>query len=171
MAIIIGNKLHSLGQWLTKKRDNQRIMKLAELFFFSLPTLFLFYHYLMAVLSGQDFFHLLVSNPRYTIQFMTYASYYFVSLLFRLLGRLVNKPQESSLVKVVLLLTLVSQLLSLNLVVTAVVLMVSRQLFQREMLRINIRDVFASQQKVLLVLASCILLVSGLLALMTAVLS
>lgn len=171
MTVIIANKLNQFRQWGTKIMAKDRLMKLAEVFFFLLPTLFLVYHYLMAALSQQDFFQLLISHPKYTIQFMTYSSYYFVSLLFRLLGRLIAVPEESSLVKLVLLAILVSQLLSLNFVVAAVVWIVIRQLFHRQIVQLNFREVVKSKQKWLLLLGFFLVLVSGSLAVMTRVLS
>ncbi|WP_314060872.1 hypothetical protein [uncultured Vagococcus sp.] len=170
MTLIIGNTLNGIRQWLTKKRESQQIIKAAEIFFFVLPTLFLLYHYLMALLSEQDFFHLLVSHPAYTIQFMTYVSYYFVSLLLRVSGKLTSMPQEIELLKVCFILILISQLLSLNMVVTAVVLMVIGRLFKWDVLRINYHEVLKSQHKWLLALGCFLVVVSGALALVTAVL-
>lgn len=167
MTIIIGNTLNGIKQWLTKKRESQQIIKAAEVFFFVLPTLFLLYHYLMALLSEQDFFHLLISHPRYTIQFMTYVSYYFVSLLLRVLGKLISIPEEVGLLKVSVILMLISQLLSLNMVVTAVVLMLIGQLFKWDVLRINYREVLRSQHKWLLALGCFLVMVSGVLAVIT----
>lgn len=166
MHELVINRINGVKNWTKRMGQADQALRAAELFFFLLPTFYLAYQYLFSLLTNQDFLQSLLTKPIYTIQFIVYVSYYFVSLLLKMLQQTLDDSKTDSHIKVILLTLLLCQLLNQNLLCSAIVLLLIRSLYNWQIVQINFRQIIGSKQPLQLIIALFLVLLSAVLALM-----